>query len=103
MNVAIYARTASELESTFSQIDLCRKYALEQGWKVLGIYDDTDCNASKIERDGLGLFIKDARKYNVLMVSALDRLFREPNMVDEFIKGLARLQIQLVIVDQLTH
>jgi site-specific DNA recombinase len=101
MNVAIYARTASELESTFSQIDLCRKYALEQGWTVLGVYDDTGVNAAKIDRDGLGLFVKDAHRYNVLMISSLDRLFREPNMIDEFIKGLSRIQIQLVIVDQL--
>jgi DNA invertase Pin-like site-specific DNA recombinase len=101
MNVAIYARTASEEQSTLSQIHICREYALDKGWAVIGVYDDTGVNASKIEREGLGLFIQDAHRYNVLMVSSLDRLFREPSMIDEFIKGLSRLQIQLVIVDQL--
>jgi DNA invertase Pin-like site-specific DNA recombinase len=98
MNAAIYARTATEEESTFSQIDSCRKYASERGWTVLDIFDDTGVSSSKIDRDGLSLFVQNAHKYDILLVTSIDRLFREPEMVGAFMKGITKFQVQTIVV-----
>ncbi|MCU6798036.1 recombinase family protein [Paenibacillus sp. WQ 127069] len=102
MKVAIYARTSTELQSTASQIELCREYAMEQGWTITGIYDDPGISEDTKERDGLKLFATECMKYDILMITGADRLFQDPALTEKFLNDLGNPFIQIVIVKQLT-
>ncbi|MCL4743772.1 MAG: recombinase family protein, partial [Burkholderiaceae bacterium] len=80
---AIYARFSTDLQNERSvedQIDLCRAYAGREGLQVVAKYQDkAKSGASVLGRDGLYNLLQDAqaKKFDVIVVEALDRLSRD--------------------------
>lgn len=99
MKAAIYARTSQLAQSTASQIERCRRYVSSFGGEITGIYDD--CGVSGIsapdDREGLQLLMKHAteNKFDTLVVTSADRLFRDESLFREFMTGLGQLNIKL--------
>ncbi len=83
MRAAVYARYSSEHqreESIDDQIEVCRRYAVAQGWTIVESYSDAAVSgASAILRPGFQqlLFDADRRKFDVLICEAIDRLGRK--------------------------
>jgi Site-specific recombinases, DNA invertase Pin homologs len=103
VKAAIYARTAHHDSSTKEQIELCREYILEKGGEVVGIYDDPGTSAHQLLRDGLSLLLDDARKgkFDTLVLTSYDRLFRDSLKIEDFIDELEQLGISIITVKQL--
>ncbi|WP_352688569.1 recombinase family protein [Mesorhizobium australicum] len=80
---AIYARFSTELQnekSTDDQIVLCRTYTARHRLDVVAAYEDkARSGASMFGRDGLMRMMDAARerKFDVVIVEALDRLSRD--------------------------
>jgi DNA invertase Pin-like site-specific DNA recombinase len=80
---AIYARYSTDLQSDRSiedQIALCRAYAAREGLEVTAVYEDRALSGgSMIGRDGIASLMRDAadRRFEVVIVEALDRLSRD--------------------------
>ena len=103
MKAAIYARTGSKDQSTVNQIDLCREYIHECGGTVIGIYDDEGMSAHNLDREGLNTMMRDAmeKKFDTIVVTGYDRLFRESEKLNEFLTRLSQLNIELHVVKTL--
>jgi DNA invertase Pin-like site-specific DNA recombinase len=103
---AIYARFSTDLQnerSTEDQIDLCRTYAEREGLSVVGTYHDkARSGASMLGRDGLFSLLQDAqgKKFDVIVVEALDRLSRDMEDLAGIHKRLSFLGIELRAVHE---
>lgn len=103
MKAVIYARTASQEQSTVEQINLCRDYIIKSGGHIVGIFDDPGASAHDEDRDGiteLMKFIDDGSRVDTLVVTGTDRLFRDFVKMNNFLCGLHQLHIQLVVAKQ---
>lgn len=83
MRAAIYIRLSEETEASTSparQEDLCRRYAEDRGWTVVGIYPDIDVSAthSGLDRPQLARLREhcQAKAVDVVICWRLDRLAR---------------------------
>jgi site-specific DNA recombinase len=83
MRAAIYIRLSQETEHTTSpakQEEICRRYAEDRGWHVVGIYPDIDVSAShaRLDRPELTKLREhcQAKAIDVVIVWRLDRLAR---------------------------
>lgn len=80
---AIYARYSTDLQSDRSiedQVALCRAYAEREGLTVTATYEDrARSGGSLFGRDGVNALMRDAagRRFDVVIVEALDRLSRD--------------------------
>lgn len=80
---AIYARFSTDLQNERScddQAALCRQYAARERISVVAVYEDrAQSGASLIGRDGINKLLADAeaRRFDVVIVEALDRLARD--------------------------
>jgi DNA invertase Pin-like site-specific DNA recombinase len=103
MKAVIYARTGSIDQSTITQIDLCRGFIREQGGEVVGVYYDEGISAHELERYGLDQLKSDAlaHKFNAVVVTGFDRLYRSHSHVDAFQSELSQSNIELMIANQL--
>src|SRR5215213_3494177 len=78
----IYSRVSTEEQgrgySLPTQVDSCRKYAIEKGYKVIAEFQDMH-TGTELERPGLnGLYaLVEKEPVNVLLVHDIDRLSRE--------------------------
>ncbi len=101
---AIYARFSTDLQSERSiedQIALCREYAQRNGYLVVGDYfDKARSGASILGRDGLLRLMDDARdrKFQVVIVEALDRLSRDQEDLAGLFKRLSFADVQIMAV-----
>lgn len=83
MRAVIYARYSSEHQREASiedQVEVCRRYAVAQGWSIVGRYEDAAISgASAILRPGFQRLLHDAerRQFDVLICEAIDRLGRK--------------------------
>src|SRR5919112_1286216 len=83
VRAAIYIRLSQETEHTTSpakQEEICRRYAEDRGWHVVGIYPDIDVSAShaRLDRPELTKLREhcQAKAIDVVIVWRLDRLAR---------------------------
>src|SRR4051794_7295856 len=83
MRAALYVRLSEETETSTSparQEELCRKYAEDRGWTVVGVYADIDVSAthSGLDRPQLNKLREHgaAKAIDVVIVWRLDRLAR---------------------------
>src|SRR3712207_9154755 len=83
MRAAIYIRLSQETEHTISpakQEEICRRYAEDRGWHVVGVYPDIDVSAShtRLDRPELARLREhcQAKAIDVVIVWRLDRLAR---------------------------
>lgn len=99
MKAALYARTGSLEHSTREQLQICRAYSRKKGWNVVGIYEDAGISAHELERKGLKQMIIDAesRKFDLIVISRYDRLFRSQVFIDELLNKLYAFDVVVVI------
>ena len=67
LGVVFYARYSDDLqraESIADQFELCRRYAEQQGWEIVGQYDDAaQSGGSRFFRSGFARLLADAEAY----------------------------------------
>ncbi|MGV3651820.1 MAG: recombinase family protein [Devosia sp.] len=101
---AIYARYSSDRQNERSCADqnaLCEAWAERQGLTVTAGYDDAAISgASTINRMGLAALMRDARarRFDVVVCEALDRLSRDQADLARIKKELAFLDIAIMTV-----
>lgn len=101
---AIYARFSSDRQnerSCHDQIDLCTAWAERQGIEIVATYDDSAISgASKVNRAGLAGLMRDARarRFDIVLAEALDRLSRDQADLAGIKKDLAFLDIAIMTV-----
>ena len=77
----IYARYSTDKqrqESIADQIELCRRYAVQQGWDVVDTYTDAAISGASRHRPGFLKLVDDAgrRRFDVVVSEGIDRLGR---------------------------
>jgi DNA invertase Pin-like site-specific DNA recombinase len=101
---AVYARFSTDLQSDRSvddQIALCRDFASRNDLTIVKTYSDkARSGASVIGRDGLLELLADAkaRKFDVIVVEALDRLSRDQEDLAGLHKRMTFLGIDILAV-----
>jgi DNA invertase Pin-like site-specific DNA recombinase len=85
MRAVIYARYSSDQQRDASiddQIEVCKRYIDREGWRQIEIYEDRALSGSSAIRPGYQRMLIDgeAKRFDVIVVEALDRLGR--NLAD---------------------
>ncbi|WP_444452245.1 recombinase family protein [Rhodobacter capsulatus] len=80
--VALYARFSTDKQRDASiedQLDSCREHALRMGWQIAGEYSDKAVSGASMFRTGIKALLRDAkaRKFDIVLSEALDRLSRK--------------------------
>ena len=89
MKVAIYCRVSTEEQHADKQEDICREYCKRNNFEVFKVYTDV-ISGTTSSRPSFNKFMEDMRgyKFNILMVTKLDRLGRSLkhllSLFDEF-------------------
>lgn len=102
--VAVYARFSSDRQNESScadQIALCEAWAGRQGLSVTATYEDAAISgASTINRNGLASLMRDARakRFDVVLCEALDRLSRDQADLAALKKQLAFIGVSIMTV-----
>ena len=101
LRAVIYARYSSHLQREASiedQVELCKRYAASNGWKVVKTYSDAAISGASVNRPGYQELLADARtrKFDVLVTEAVDRLGRRLADAAALQDTLAFLGIRLV-------
>lgn len=96
----IYARYSDDLhsaESIADQIEVCRRYAEQQGWTVTATYDDAARSGGSRFRPGFQSLLADAeaRRFDVIVCEAIDRLGRKLADVADFHDRVVFHQVHL--------
>lgn len=76
---AIYARTAvAAAEEIEAQVAPCRRYAAEQGWRVVKVYEENGLSGAALSRPGLQAAMSDAGngEFDILLAATVKRLSR---------------------------
>ena len=81
LRAVIYARYSTDKqrqESIADQIELCRRYAVQQGWEVVDTYTDAAISGASRHRPGFLKLVDDAgrRRFDVVVSEGIDRLGR---------------------------
>lgn len=81
LRAAIYARYSSENQREASiedQMEVCRRLAEREGWRVVAAYDDRAMSGASAFRPGFATMLADAERgqFDVLVCESLDRLGR---------------------------
>ena len=91
---AAYARFSSDLQNPRSaddQLQDCRAFAEEKGWRLVAEYKDEGITGAKLlGRPGFLQMLADARqrKFDVIIAEALDRLTRDQADIAQFYKQM---------------
>ena len=101
MRAVIYARYSSDLqreESIEDQVRLCRRRASTEGWDVNQTYCDRASSGSSRFRPAYQDLLNDARarKFDIVVAEALDRLSRDQEDVANLFKTLTFAGIRLI-------
>jgi site-specific DNA recombinase len=103
---AIYARFSTDLQNERSiedQVALCRAYAKREGLEVEAMYEDrARSGGSLFGRDGVASLMRHAaeRRFEVVIVEALDRLSRDMEDLAGIYKRLSFAEVQLRAVHE---
>ena len=100
LRAAIYARYSSDNQSEASiedQLEVCRRYVERQGWTIGEVYADQALSGASRFRPAFQQMLADAeqRRFDVIVVEALDRLSRKLADVAELHDRLTFLRIGL--------
>lgn len=74
-------------ESIKNQEVMLRKYALENGWKIVGVYNDEDYSGSDRKRPNFNKMIKECALGNVdvVLVKTQARFSRDIELIDKYV------------------
>ena len=100
LRAVIYARYSSDLqreESIEDQVEVCRRYAQAQGWRLVNTYSDAALSGASRYRPSYQALIADARKnqFDIVVCEAVDRLGRRLADTADLQDTLAFLGIRL--------
>lgn len=103
--VAIYARYSSDLQSDASiedQIRICRERADREGWAVIGVYADHAVSGASMMRAEIQDLILDARarKFDIVIAEALDRLSRDQEDIAHIYKRLTFEGVRIITLSE---
>lgn len=95
---AIYARVSTPDQCIDNQLYDLRIFAEQRGFEVTAEYTDVGISGSKARRPGLDRMLKDARrrKFQVVIVSAFDRVARSTKHFLTFVDELDSLGIEFI-------
>ena len=82
VRAGVYARYSSDNQSDASiddQVEVCRRYAEVRGWEIVKVYPDRALSGASRFRPAFQQMQVDAeaRRFDVIIVEALDRLSRK--------------------------
>ena len=101
-HVALYARYSSDNQSASSiedQFRICREQAKREGWQVVSCYKDAALSGASVTlRPGVQALLQDAltRKFDIILIEALDRLSRDQADVANLYKHLKFAGVKIV-------
>jgi len=104
--VAIYARIskreAQQKQILTKQVDFLRTYATARGWSVYAVYIDEGYSGTTENRPAFQrlLDVIRYRRFDILLVYSIDRLYRDTRQGLEFVQRLSDHAIQLVSATQ---
>lgn len=77
-------------ESIKNQEIMLRKYAEEQGWKIVGIYNDEDYSGADRDRPNFNIMINECKIGNVdiVLVKSQSRFARDVELIEKYIHNL---------------
>ncbi len=104
LRAAIYARYSSDNQREASiedQVEVCRRHAEVQGWKIVKVYPDHALSGGSRFRPAFQQMELDAeaRRFDVIIIEALDRLSRKLADVADLHDRLTFLGIRLHAVN----
>lgn len=96
--VAFYARVSTGDQTAENQLRALREHAERAGWTIVGEYIDTAVSGTREKRPGLDALMADAkrRKFDLVAVTALDRLGRNLRHLVVLLDELQHLNVGLV-------
>jgi DNA invertase Pin-like site-specific DNA recombinase len=110
VRAVIYTRTAliertalaDQTGSYVKQVITCSAYISKKGWVLCEIFFDEGVSGNTIERPELSLMIEKAAKYcfDIIVISSLDRLARDPEKIIEISKILRDFHVTLQSADE---
>jgi site-specific DNA recombinase len=100
LRAVVYARYSSDHQREASiedQLEVCRRYVERQGWTVVEVYADQALSGASRFRPAFQQMLADAeqRRFDVIVVEALDRLSRKLADVADLHDRLSFLRIGL--------
>ena len=100
LEVAIYARFSSDLQSDTSiedQIRICRQVAEKEGWHEVMAYSDYAISGASMHRDGIQSLMHDAnnRQFDIVVCEDLSRLSRDQENIAGIYKRLTFAGVQI--------
>ncbi len=103
MRAVIYARYSSKAQTDFSietQVDLCREFAAQKNWTVVGIYADKARSGRNDKREEFQRMIADAgnKNFDKVIVYDVDRFSRETSQALFYRKFLQDSGVELHFV-----
>jgi DNA invertase Pin-like site-specific DNA recombinase len=100
---ALYIRTSTEEQSTSNQLAQLRRAVEFEGWNEVAVYEDKlSGTKGRAERPGLSQLLEDARarKFDVVMCWAIDRLGRSLHDLLGTVKLLEKAKVDLYLREQ---
>ena len=105
--IAIYARYSSDQQRDASiedQVRLCREFVVKQGqdWTVEQVYTDHAISGASLMRPGIQQLIQNglARKFDVIVCEALDRLSRDQEDIAGIYKRMQFANVRMLTLSE---
>lgn len=106
MNAWLYARLSNdddpEMDSLANQMEICREFALGQGYSIAGSSFDDNVSGMSFDRQGLDAMIDavEAGQVNAILVKDLSRLGRHKIQTALFIDYLRQKNVAVISVTE---
>lgn len=109
MRAVIYARYSTDnqrVESIEDQFEVCRRYIARMGWDLIDTYSDAAISGSSPFRPAFQRLLADAeaRRFEVVVCEAVDRLSRKLAVTADFHDrlGFARVKLHATNIGEIT-
>jgi len=105
MNVAIYARYSSDMQSDTSiedQIRLCEELTNREKWTIYNCYSDRAVSGASMMRPGIQALMQDASagKFSIVVSEALDRLSRDQEDIAGIYKRMQFAGVKIITLSE---
>ena len=99
--VAIYARYSSKMQSDLSiedQVRICTRKADQEGWQVVGNYEDRKRTSDDMKRPGLEAMLRDAELglFDIITAECMDRISRNQAHQPQIYQRLEFVDVKIV-------
>ena len=99
---AIYARVSTDDQRCDLQLQECRAFILNRGWKLYGEYIDTGFSGAKADRPQLVKLMRDARlrRFDCIVTWKLDRFGRSVSNFVQHMQDLNQWGVRFIVATQ---